>query len=145
MSFRRSRGPGLPGGGLLAGSLVGFLALAVLVHVGARLLLGDSVPLPLTGVVLARLCIAYAIGGIVAGGLFDWLFPRATRKEEAIALAFVSALPFLAGIRIAVEGVGNWTAGDVLRVVGLSLIAGLVAGGSAWRARACSGSRERPR
>ena len=145
MSFRRICNPGLAGGSLLASSLIWFLALAVLVHVSARLLLGDSVPLPLTGVVLARLCVAYAIGGLVAGSTFDRLFPRATRKEEAIAMAFVSAVPFLTGIRIAVEGVGNWTTGDVLRVVGLSLIAGLIAGGSAWRVRACSGSEGRSR
>ena len=145
MSIRHGGRPGPAWGGLLAGSLALFLALALLVHAGARLLLGDSVPLPLSGLSLVRLCIAYLVGGMVAGTTFDWLLVRATRREEVIAGGFVSAIPFLAGIRIAVEGVANWTVGDVLRIAGLSLIAGLFAGGSARRPRVSSRSADKPR
>lgn len=109
---------------LFLGSFLLFLTIALLVDASLRRLdVGDPF-VPLDGVRILEVAAAYFAGGITSCAVLYRLFPIARQEDDAAAIGFVSAVPFLAAIHVAVKGFSDWDGGDVLRLVLLALLIG---------------------
>jgi hypothetical protein len=129
MNIRWNRGASIHWVAALAGSSALFLSLAVLVDAVLRGVLESTTPLPLDGTSILELGGAYSAGALVAVFCATRLMARARRRADAVLACAVAALPLLVAIRVAVEGISEWTAGDMLRLAILALLVGLVTGG----------------
>ena len=133
MASERSEKPGLMFGIVLAWGLTAFLSLSVLIHLVLRAFFGDAVPLPLDQVPLIRLVLGYAVGGITAGLILDYLLPRAERRIEAALTGVIGAVPFFVAIRVAIKGSASWAPDELVRLGILALVVGVVSSRVLWR------------
>ena len=111
-----------------------FLALVFALDVALRPFGDGSVPLPLGRIPILQLTLAYFVGGITSGLILQQFWFWATARNRAVVVGSVAALPFLAMVRLSVEGTSGWTPAEVFRLAAIALVVGVVTGRAVWAA-----------
>jgi len=125
---------GLVWGALLACAFTVLLLGMVFVQFLATSVSGVPPPEDIANLPLRPLVLAYLLGGIAGGTVLGVLLRSDGGAWHWIAIGFLATLPFVALVRIAVQGLGGLGMSAIFGVVARALVFGLVVGLVLWAA-----------